>query len=223
MSSELRAVAAWSLGESRGVRQPRRTAVVFATLMLVAAMAAVACGPAATPTQPLYTEVPIGATAWPGGTTGQYGLHVDPTLLSRLPSTVDAYAIVEDPGIEAQAMDDPNVAKVFDRYSAAKIGDIFEPNWISLVIGHFSAASGSDAYAVAYTTWVDDYAAAACSQADGVASVSQETINFWNVDEAHCGGGPVVYTLSLQNGVILSIVGLGPLDLGRKLIDSLYS
>jgi hypothetical protein len=203
--------------------RPRRTAAAFATLMLVIALAAVACGPAATATQPFFTEVPIGPTAWPGGTIGQYGLHVDPSLLGRLPSTVDAYQIVEDPDTEAQAMDDPNVAKVFDRYSAAKIGDIFEPDWISLVVGHFSAAVGSDAYATAYTTWVDDYATAACSQADGVSSTSQETINFWFVDEATCGGGPVVYTLSLQNGFVLSIVGFGPLDLGRRLISSLYS
>lgn len=191
--------------------------------MLAFAIAAFACGPAATPTQPLYTEVPIGATAWPGGTIGQYGLHVDPTLLSRLPSTVDAYAIVEDPDIESQAMDDPNLAKVFDRYSAASIGEIGQDNWISLVIAHFSAPSGSDAYTAAYTSWVDDYATASCSQADGVSSGSQETINFWNVDTATCSGGPVVYTLSLQNGVILSIVGFGPLDLGRRLINSLYN
>jgi hypothetical protein len=191
--------------------------------MLALAVAALACGPAATPTAPLYTEVPIGPTAWPGGTIGQYGLHVDPSLLGRVPSTVDAYAIVEDPDIEAQAMDDQGLASVFDRYSAARIGEPGADNWISLVVAHFSAPTGSDAYTTAYTTWVDDYASASCSQADGVASVTQETINFWFVDEAQCTGGPVVYTLSLQNGVVLSIVGFGPLDLGRKLISGLYN
>ena len=205
------------------VFRPRRTAVAFATLMIALAVAALACGPAATPTSPLYTELPIGATAWPGGTIGQYGLHVDPSLLGRLPPTVDAYAIVEDADTEAQAMDDQDLAKVFDRYTAARIGEIGDDNWLSLVVAHFSAATGSDAYATAYTTWVDDYATASCSQADGVASVTQETINFWFVDEAQCGGGPVVYTMSLQNGVVLSILGSGPLDLGRRLIGSLYN
>jgi len=191
----------------------------FATLLLAAAIAAVGCASAATPTLPLYTEVPIGPTAWPAGTIGQYGLHIDPTLLARLPATVDAYQIVEDPESESLAMGDPDLASTFDRYSAAQIGEIGATNWLALVIGHFSASAGSDVYAA----WVDEYATGACSQANGVVDQDQETINFWNVDTATCGGGPVVYTLSLQNGIVLSMVGSGPLDLGRRLIDSLYS
>jgi len=188
-------------------------------MLLAGALVGAGCAPAVTPTLPLYTEVPIGPTAWPAGTIGQYGLHIDPTLLARLPATVDAYQIVEDPDSESVAMGDPDLARTFDRYSAARIGEIGDTNWLALVIGHFSASAGSDAY----SGWVDDYATGACSQANGVVDQGQETINFWNVDTATCGGGPVVYTLSLQNGIVLSMFGFGPLDLGRRLIDSLYS
>jgi hypothetical protein len=52
---------------------------------------------------------------------------------------------------------------------------------------------------------------------------SQETINFWIVDKSSCAGGPVVYTLTLGNGVVLSMFGFGPLDLGRRLINAIYT
>jgi hypothetical protein len=69
---------------------------------------------------------------------------------------------------------------------------------------------------------VDEYATGACSQAGGVASSSQQDINDWKVDVSTCNGGPLVYTLSLGKGLLLSMYGLGPRDLGRKLIESLH-
>jgi hypothetical protein len=169
---------------------------------------------------PFYTEVPIGATPWPAGTVGQYGLHIDPALLKRIPSTVDAYPIVEDPDSESIYLDDPDLAKSFDRYAAARVGQIGDDNWLALAIGHFKAGVTT---ADAYPAWADQQAADDCSQANGVAGTTQEQINFWLVDESTCAGGPIVYSLPLGNGVVLAMLSFGPRDLGRKLIDSLYN
>ena len=53
-------------------------------------------------------------------------------------------------------------------------------------------------------------------------SHGQQTINDWIVDVSTCNGGPVVYTLVLaRDDLLLSMYGMGPRDLGRKLIEAL--
>jgi hypothetical protein len=205
---------AFSGGPGRAA--PSRAAAILAALAIVATLAA-ACGPG--PATPSAREVPIGPTPWPSGTTGQYGLHIDPSLLGLLPRNVSANPLVEDADNEMAALTDPNLAKTFDNYAAASIGFIGDANWLQLVVGHLRPDyQDSDVY----TSWVAEYATGACSQADGVSSTSQTTINDWVVDVSTCAGGPIVYTLSLGNGTILSMFGLGPKDLGRMLIGALY-
>ncbi len=199
--------------------RPARVRTALAGAVAVIALAVAACGQAGATGTPTETQIPFGPTPWPSGTTGQYGLHIDPSLLGLLPRTVDAYQIVESGDLEKAALDDADLARTFDNYAAASIGMIGEDNWLQLVIGHLRAdAQTPDVY----TSWVSDYATGACSQADGVSGSSQPTISDWIVDVATCAGGPVVYTLSLGKGTILSMYGLGPRDLGRKLIASLY-
>lgn len=183
------------------------------------AAAGVSCSPGPT-AAPFETEVAIGATPWPNGTIGQYGLRIDPSLLAQLPGNVGAYPLAEDADSELTALDDADLARTFDGYAAAAIGQLGEDNWLRVVIGHLKPASQT---ADVYTAWVEQYATGACSQADGVTGSSQQTINDWIVDTATCGGGPVVYTLALGNGTILSMFGFGAKDLGRMLIDALYS
>lgn len=197
-----------------------RTTLALAALLTAIALAGAACAiPAPTPE---FTAVPIGATPWPHGTTGQYGLHIDPTLLAKLPHSISAMPLVEGADLESVAMDDADLAKTFDRYAAAAIGAIGDTDWLYVAIGHFKADPESDAYPDIYAAWVDQYATGACSQANGVSDTSQETINDWLVDVATCRGGPVVYSLSLGGGLVLSMFGVGPRDLGRKLIGALY-
>ena len=198
-----------------GRAAPTRAAALLAAVAIVATLVA-ACGQASA--TPLATEVPIGATAWPSGTTGQYGLHIDPSLLGRLPRNVGAYPLVENADGETAALSDPDLAKTFDNYAAAAIGVIGDVNTLQLVIGHFRPDMQT---ADVYTAWVSEYATGACSQADGVAGSGQQTINNWVVDVSTCAGGPVVYTLTLGNGTIVSMFGLGAKDLGRVLIQSL--
>jgi hypothetical protein len=216
------------MSRTRGAARPSRrrralgmgrTTLALGALITAIAVAGAACnGAGPTPTS-RYTVVPIGATAWPSGTTGQYGLHIDPSLLARLPKSVVAKPLVEDAESESVAMDNADLAKTFDGYASAKIGEIGDDNWLKLVVGHFRIANQTPDV---YSAWVDQYAAGACSQADGVSSTTQQTINDWFVDVATCGGGPIVYTLSPSEGVVLSMFEFGPRQLGRQLIVALY-
>jgi hypothetical protein len=169
---------------------------------------------------PAYTAVPVGPTVWPSGTVGRYGLRIDPSLMGKLPASVGALAIVENPGIESQVLDDADLANSFDGYAAASIGSLDDPDWLYIAIGRLKPDKQNNADF--YLAWVDEYATGACSQAGGVASSSQQDINDWKVDVSTCNGGPLVYTLSLGKGLLLSMYGLGPRDLGRKLIESLH-
>jgi hypothetical protein len=187
------------------------------------AVAAAACGPAPTPTPPSHTEIAILPTPWAGGTTGQFGLRIDPSLLARLPRTIDAYPLVENTLVEGAALDDQDLARQLETYAAAAIGEPGDDNWLSLELVRFKSDLRSPSvWPDTYETWVGQYAADACSAASDVATTNQETINDWLVDEATCGGGQVVYTLSLGDGEVLSMTGDGPRELGRKLLNSLY-
>ena len=72
-----------------------------------------------------------------------------------------------------------------------------------------------------YTSWRDDWFNATCSQADGIGSTSLQTINDWQVDVATCNGGVDAYTLSLDNGILVSIADFGPRRLGKELIEGI--
>ena len=217
---------AWRRRAPGHLTGPRRAALAIAAFLTAIAVAAAACspGPTTAPTDTPDQGVPILPTPWANGTTGQYGLRIDPSLLARLPKTVDAYPLTEDAFTESLDMDDPDLAKAFDSYAAANIGAATEDDWLYATVGHFKPDLQSPAvWSDTYETWVDQYAGEDCSQADGVSGTNQETINGWIVDEATCSAGPVVYTLSLGQGVILSMLGSGPNDLGRKLIEAIYT
>ena len=187
-------------------------------LLMIGGAAVAACSPAESPT-PFATEFPIGPTPYPSGTIGQYGLHIDPSLLGKLPRSVDAYVLQEDALDENQAMDNKDLANSFDGYAAASIGQPGDTNWLTLVIGHVKS---SVTFADFYPDWVSQYDTGACSQADAVASTGQSTIGGWIVDTATCGGGLDVYSLSLGDGLVLSMFGGGSAQLGTKLIESIY-
>ena len=197
-----------------------RVSAVFAALLSAAALSGIAaCAPATTTPAPPVTAVPIGPTVWPQGTVGKTGLRIDPSLLGRLPKFVDAIPIMEDAQSELIDLDDPNLAQTFDRLASASVADIASPDWLSIDVGHLKDPTQVTDILAA---WQDQYATGACAQAGGVSGNHQETISDWNVDVSNCAGGPVVYTLYLGNGVILSMFGLGDKDIGRRLINALY-
>ena len=190
----------------------------LAILLIGATLAIAACSPSESP-GPNYTAFPIGPTAWASGTTGQYGLHIDPSLLGKLPRTVAAQPLVEDAGLETSAMDNADLAKTFDNYAAASVGQVGGTDWFSLSIGH---ARDQSTESDILPAWASEFATGSCSQADGVATSSQEYIGDYLVDESICGGGPMVYTLSLGEGLILSVFEGGTHHWGRQLIQAIY-
>ena len=219
MTSDTRSSAVSS--ESRGAHRAATAPRVAAALLAAVVVCVAACGISPPTVAPLtYTAVPIGPTVWPSGTVGRYGLRIDPSLMGKLPASVGALALVENPGIETQVLGDADLANSFDGYAAASIGSLGDPDWLYVAIGRLKPDKQNNADF--YTAWVEEYATGACSQADGVSGSSQPTINDRLVDVSTCKGGPIVYTLSLGDGLLLSMYGLGPRDLGRKLIESLH-
>lgn len=187
--------------------------------LAVAAVALAGCaGSVASPT-PTYTAVPIGPTAWPSGTTGQFGLRIDPSLLGKLPAHAGSLPVEEDAGSESESLKDADLANTLDRYVAASAGEIGDPDWLKISIGHFKVDSQNTDI---YSAWVDQYATGACSQAGGVSGSGQETIGNFLVDTATCAGGVNVFTISLGDGIVVSMYEFGPKHLGRKLIESIY-
>jgi hypothetical protein len=167
----------------------------------------------------MYTTYPLGATPWPSGTTGQYGLRIDPSMLKRLPIAVGGIELTEDAETEAVELDDADLAKTVDTFAAAMAGDILDVDFLRVEIVHFRPDSQNGDV---YGQWIDDFATRACSQAGGVSDSSTETINNWVVDAAICTEGVNVYTLSLGSGQYMSMFGNGPKDLGRLLISNLF-
>jgi hypothetical protein len=190
-----------------------------AATLAVAAIALTGCaGSGASPT-PTYTAVPIGPTAWPSGTTGQYGLKIDPSLLGKLPAHAGALPVKEDPGSEATVLDDADAAKTIDRYVAASAGGLLDPDWLNIAVVHFKTESQNEDV---YSNWVEQYAAGACSQASGVSGTDQQDIGDFRVDISTCAGGITVYTFQRGDGVVISMYELGPKHIGRALIAAIY-
>ena len=164
------------------------------------------------------TQVPIEATPWPNGTVGADGLRIDPSLMSNIPSIVGGNPLVEDVEVESGALDDSHYADAFSSYYAAHLGDITDLNWVQVNLGALKPDAQSEDF---YTSWRDDWFNATCSQADGIGSTSVQTINDWQVDVATCNGGVDAYTLSLDDGILVSIADFGPRRLGKELIQGI--
>lgn len=164
------------------------------------------------------TEVPIEPTGWPAGTTGATGLRIDPSLMSNIPSIVGGNPLEEDVLVENAAMDDSQYAAAFSGYYAAHIGMIADLNFVQVTIAALKADAQTEDF---YKAWRDDWFKATCSQADGIGSTGLEKINDWQVDMATCKGGVDAYVLSLDNGILISVVDLGPRRLGKQLIQGI--
>ncbi len=166
----------------------------------------------------IASQVPIEATPWPNGTIGAYGLRIDPSLLTNIPSIVGGNPLVEDVEVESGALDDSHYADAFSGFYAAHLGDVTDLNWVQVNLAALKPDAQSQDF---YTSWRDDWFNATCSQADGIGSTSVQQINDWSVDVAVCSGGVDAYTLSLDNGVLVSIADFGPRRLGKELIEGI--
>jgi hypothetical protein len=194
--------------------------LLAAAILLATSVVAVGCSytVVATSPTPLVTSVPIEPTGWPNGTTGTFGLHIDPSLLSNIPSSVGGNPLLEDVEFELLALDDPSYASPFDGYYIAHIDSVTDTNWLEVSLASLRDGAQTEEF---YTSWRDSWFNTACSQADGIDTTTVESINDWQVDVATCKGGVMAYTLRLDDGVLVSIMDLGPRRLGRQLIQGI--
>jgi hypothetical protein len=194
--------------------------LLAAAILLAIAVVAVGCSHTVVVTSPtpLATSVPILPTAWPNGTVGTFGLRIDPSLLSNIPSSVGGNPLLEDVGVELLALADPSYASPFDGYIVAHIDSVSDPNWLEVSVASLRDGAQTEEF---YAAWRDSWFKTACSQADGIASTEVQSINDWPVDVATCTGGVMAYTLRLDNGILVSIMDLGPRRLGRQLIEGI--
>lgn len=193
-------------------------AVLAVVALCVSGLVVGCAAPDRTVPPPSESVYSLDATPWPNGTVGQYGLRIDPALLKKLPATAGGLPVIESVDAESSALDNADLAKSFDTYAAGGVGAIGDANWLNVTIGHLRPEAQVQDW---YQSWTSDYAAGACSQADGVTNTVSQTIADWPVEVSTCGGGVVVYSLQLDADYVLSMYDLGPRHLGRQLIESL--
>jgi hypothetical protein len=190
------------------------------TLAAAVVVALAGCTYTLTVTQvaPTSYNRPIVPTPWPNGTVGASGLRINPSLLANVPLNVGGSPLVEDVLQEMQAMDNASYASAFTSYYAARVNDVTNPNWLLVTLEERKQDAQNAEF---YASWRDSWFGIACSQADGLGSKTVESINGWQVDVGTCNGGVVAYVLALDNGVLVSMMDLGPRRLGRQLIQAI--
>jgi hypothetical protein len=161
---------------------------------------------------------PIAPTPWPNGTVGASGLRINPSLLSNIPLNVGGSPLIEDVIQELQALDDATYAAAFTSYYAARVNNVGDANWLLVTLEERKPEAVNQEF---YDQWRDSWFNVSCSQAEGLGSTSTETINGWTVDVGECRGGVVVYVVAIDDGVLLSMMDLGPRRLGRQLIQAI--
>jgi hypothetical protein len=208
--------------------------VVLAVLVLAAA----ACGlPTSTSTAPTAfepastpvavatgVETPTPATPGPSSAptaSSAPGLVVDADLLRILPATVDGIAMVPDP--------DTAATLVGNRELTATASGLAMARYVAA-----DAASGDDLAVVSvvqlrpgvfgepfYEAWRADYDGSACDAAGGATGTSEEAIGAFAVQVGTCAQGARTYHLHLDGDVLVSILAVGPRELGVGVIEGL--
>ena len=138
----------------------------------------------------------------------------DPTLLDLLPSSVGGAAVAQEPDSFAQAVADPCFAANVDRAAFPIV--VSGSDLSSGVLAHVRPGVYSDAF---FGDWRATYDIGACGQAGGVVAHAEETVAGRTTYVTDCGGGVRVYhTYLAGDGVIVSLVSIGPADLGGQVM-----
>lgn len=216
--------------------------------MLMVSMLVAACGAATTPTPlpsgsaPAASAAPTDASPAPSasavepsaGAAASPGMSaasgspaaspspslpalVDRSLLALLPVSVDGLPVVEDIEGELEQAARLEAGRTIRGYAAAVIGDAGDNvASISLVTPAFPADVASFA-----RTWAQQFDTAACDANGGTALTTTSIIGRYRVDVSRCSGGAVIYHAILGGRAVLSILELGPKELGRRVIEEL--
>lgn len=177
--------------------------------------------PSTTPPSPPSAGPTSSPSPPPSLASSSPGIAVDATLLDLLPADID--------GIERRA----------DAESAAEIAATPElvsdvrAIAVAIYVGPLATDTPGD-YAVAtvarlqdgvfddawFRTWRDSFDAGVCEQAGGVeAGRSEVEIEGRTVHRSACVGGVVIHHVHLDDaGIVVSVQGSGPADLGRRVV-----
>jgi hypothetical protein len=184
------------------------------------------------PPRPSPSAAPATPVAEPSGSTGGTpsasapaespsaagGIAVDAALLEHLPADVAGVARTADEETAAEIAGQPlldtfvsgiGVAIYPSKpdYAVATVArlhpDVFDEDW--------------------FRDWRDTYDEGVCAQAGGVDTGRSEIeLGGRRVHRSACRGGVVIYHAWLpESGVVVSVQGAGPLDIGRSVVSGL--
>ena len=212
------------------MRRRHAARVRSASALLALGLIVAACGDAATSGSP--TASSSSASGSPSSVASGAPSHVpgtpitvasgaatvlDPTLMTLLPATIAGVPVGQVPDSLADAITHPDFVASVDRAAfpiATSGGDI-----ASGVIVHLRTGVYSDTM---FGGWRTSYDEGACARSAGVVAQAQKTLGGQTTYVTTCGGGLRVYHAYLPGqGVIVSLLSIGPADLGAQLMGQL--
>jgi hypothetical protein len=196
-----------------------------------------ACGPTGPSSDsPIPSDTPAGTdppttetivpspTDEPATSPAAGGILVDPSLLDLLPTTVSGVPLTPDAETAADLAADRALAETVEAIALAAafgppstdaIGD-----YAVVTVARLHPGVFDDSF---FRGWRDSFDEAVCAQAGGVDSGSSELdIEGHQTYRRGCVGGVVTYhTYLADRNVIVSLQGIGPAELGRRVVEGL--
>jgi hypothetical protein len=152
------------------------------------------------------------------GASGAHGPTVDAALLELLPTAVDGIALTPCPAAVADMAGDPGLAADVRALGVALYASL--EDYAVATLARVSDGAFSEAF---FRDWRDSFETGVCEAGGGVdPGRSEFQLAGRTVYRSSCAGGVVMYQLYLDDqGVLVSIQGVGPRDLGRQVVAGL--
>jgi hypothetical protein len=196
--------------------------------ILVVAVALAACIPPRTsasvaptpdPTASPTSSGSAGASPAPAGSPSDGdGIVVDPTLLEHLPPDIAGIPRTPDPETAAEIARQP----LLDAYVSGLSVAIYpaDPDYAVATVARLHPEVFDETW---FRGWRDTFDEGVCAPAGGVAPGHSEVdLGGRHVFRSGCNGGVRIYHTWLpDSNAIVSIQGVGPLDVGRSVVSGL--
>jgi hypothetical protein len=158
------------------------------------------------------------ASAGAGSPSTAGGITVDPALLEHLPPDVAGVARNADAETAAEIAGQP----LLDTF-VSDIGVAVYPSTTDYAVATLARLRPDVFDHGWFRDWRDTYDEGVCAQAGGVESGRSEVeLGGRQVHRSSCRGGVLIYHTWLpESGVVVSIQGAGPLDMGRSVVSGL--
>jgi hypothetical protein len=145
------------------------------------------------------------------------GTIVDPSLLDRLPASVETVALTPDSATAAE------IAATIDTTGVEAIAVAIYPSVEDYAVVTVARLRGDVFNEDWFRDWRETFDEGVCQQAGGVdPGHSEIDLGGRHVFRSTCVGGVAIHHLWLaESRSIVSIQGAGPLDLGRRVLERL--